>query len=164
MKKKLTHVDKKGEICMVDISAKKESSRYAVAGARVLMSKELLNRLRENRLAKGDALSAARLAGIQAAKRTAELIPLCHQLQLTHVSVDMEFIDDPPGVQIEAAVKTRYKTGAEMEALTAAAVAALTIYDMGKAVDKSMIIDSIRLLKKGGGRSGEWRRKTPPSP
>lgn len=164
MKKRLTHVGRKGEIRMVDISAKKESSRYAVAGARVSISKELLDRLRENTLAKGDALSAARLAGIQAAKKTAELIPLCHQLQLTHVSVDIELIDDPPGVQIEAAVKTRNKTGAEMEALTAAAITALTIYDMGKAVDKSMSIDSIRLLKKGGGRSGEWRRKTSPSP
>jgi cyclic pyranopterin phosphate synthase len=157
MKKKLTHVDKRGEIRMVDISAKKESSRYAVAGARVSISKELLDQLRENTLAKGDALSAARMAGIQAAKKTSELIPLCHQLQLTHVSVDIELIDDPPGVEIEAAVKTRYKTGAEMEALTAAAVTALTIYDMGKAVDRSMIIDSIRLLKKGGGRSGEWK-------
>jgi cyclic pyranopterin phosphate synthase len=164
MKKKLTHVDKKGEIRMVDITAKKESSRHAVAGARVSMSKELLDQLRENTLAKGDAISAARLAGIQAAKRTAELIPLCHQLQLTHVSVNLELIDDPPGVEIEAAVKTLYKTGAEMEALTAAAVTALTIYDMGKAVDRSMVIESIRLLKKGGGRSGEWAGKTSPSP
>jgi cyclic pyranopterin phosphate synthase len=163
MKKKLTHVDKKGEVHMVDISAKKESSRYAVAGARVSMSRELLDQLRENRLAKGDALSAARLAGIQAAKRTAELIPLCHQLQLTHVSVDIELVEDPPRVEIEAVVKTHYKTGAEMEALTAAAVTALTIYDMGKAVDKSMIIDSIRLLKKGGGRSGKWERGNSPS-
>jgi cyclic pyranopterin phosphate synthase len=163
MKKKLTHVDKKGEIRMVDISAKKESSRYAIAGARVSMSRNLLEQLRENRLTKGDALSAARLAGIQAAKRTAELIPLAHQLQLTHVSVNLELIDEPPGVEIEAAVKTLYKTGAEMEALTAAAVTALTIYDMGKAVDKGMIIDSIRLLKKGGGRSGEWESKISPS-
>ena len=164
MKEKLTHVDEKGRIRMVDISAKKGSSRYAVAGARVSMSKELLDQLRENKLAKGDVLSAARLAGIQAAKRTAELIPLAHQLQLTHVSVDLELIDEPPGVEIEAAVKTLYKTGAEMEALTAAAVTALTIYDMGKAVDRSMVIDSIRLLKKGGGRSGEWRRKATSSP
>lgn len=161
MKKKLTHVNKNGEIRMVDISAKKESSRYAVAGARVSMSRDLLDQLRKNKLAKGDALSAARLAGIQAAKRTADLIPLCHQLQLTHVSVDIELVDDPPGVEIEAAVKTRYKTGAEMEALTAAAVTALTIYDMGKAVDRSMVIESIRLLKKGGGRSGQWESKAP---
>ncbi len=159
MKKKLSHIDDNGRAHMVDIGGKKDSRRRAVAGGRVLISKDLLKQLRANSLAKGDALTVARLAAIQAAKKTSDLIPLCHTLPLTHVVVNLTLIDDPPSVEIEVETQTRYKTGVEMEALTAAAVATLTIYDMGKAVDKGMIIESIKLLKKEGGQSGNWNRE-----
>ncbi len=159
MKKKLSHVDKNGNARMVDIGGKADSERRAVAGGRILISKELLERLRDNTLAKGDALTVARIAAIQAAKKTSDLIPLCHTLPLTHVAVDLTLIDNPPSVEIEVETATNYKTGVEMEALTAAAVAALTIYDMGKAIDKGMIIESIRLFKKEGGQSGSWSRE-----
>ncbi|MEE9554615.1 MAG: cyclic pyranopterin monophosphate synthase MoaC [candidate division Zixibacteria bacterium] len=159
MKKKLSHIDNSGKAHMVDIGGKPDSQRRAIAGGRVLISKDLLDQLRDNTLAKGDALTAARIAAIQAAKKTSDLIPLCHTLPLTHVSVKLSLIDDPPSVEIEVETRTCYKTGVEMEALTAAAVAALTIYDMGKAVDKGMIIESIRLLRKEGGRSGIWSKE-----
>jgi cyclic pyranopterin phosphate synthase len=158
-KKKLSHVDEKGEARMVDVGGKPDTERYAVASATVRVSKELFAQLQENTLKKGDALSAARIAGIQAAKKTADIIPLCHTIPLTHVSVDLELKDDPPTVEITTQARTTYKTGVEMEALTAASVAALTIYDMGKAVDRGITIESIRLVKKSGGQSGQWRRK-----
>ena len=143
---------------MVDIGDKKETARRAVAGGRVLLSEELLARIKENDVAKGDVLATARIAAIQAAKKTAELIPLCHTLPLSQVTVDFELVDDPPSIEIRSEAKAYYKTGVEMEALTAVSVAALTIYDMGKAVDRKMSIESIRLLEKSGGRSGDWKR------
>lgn len=156
--RKLSHVDEYGEARMVDITGKAESERYAIARARVRISDELLQQLRENTLKKGDALSVARIAGIMAAKKTADLIPLCHTLPLTHVAVDLKIMDNPPVVEITAEARTHYKTGVEMEVLTAASTAALTIYDMGKAVDKGMVIESIYLVEKSGGRSGRWKR------
>ena len=141
---------------MVDTSAKAVTARRAVASARVLMSPETLAAVREHRTPKGDPLETARLAGIMAAKRTAELIPLCHTLPLTHVDVRAELRDD--GVHLEAEARTSAQTGVEMEALTAVSVAALTVYDMCKAVDKSMTITDVRLELKSGGKSGEWER------
>ncbi|UCE25167.1 MAG: cyclic pyranopterin monophosphate synthase MoaC [Candidatus Zixiibacteriota bacterium] len=158
-KKKLTHIGDKGEVHMVDTSGKLDSDRYAVAAARVRVSRELYQQLLENNLAKGDALSAARLAGIQAAKRTSEIIPLCHTLPLSSVTVDIKLVEDPPAVEIVASARTRYNTGVEMEALMAASTAALTIYDMGKAIDRGTVIESVRLMEKSGGQSGHWRRK-----
>jgi len=157
-KKNLSHVNRKGEARMVDISGKAESDRKAVAEARVLFSSELLSTIKKNSLSKGDVLSVARIAGIQAAKNTADLIPLCHTLPLAQVSVEFELMDEPPSVVIRSEARTYYKTGVEMEALTAVAVAALTIYDMGKAIDRGMKIESIKLLEKSGGRSGDWKR------
>lgn len=159
-RKSLTHIDRKGQARMVDISGKPVTERHAVAAARVRVSRELLSQLERHALSKGDALAAARIAGIQAAKKASELIPLCHPLPLTFVSVDLKLVKSPPSVEITASARTTYKTGAEMEALTAASIAALTIYDMGKAVDRDMVIESIRLLEKSGGRTGTWKRKT----
>jgi len=158
-KKNLSHVDEKGKARMVDIGEKTETDRKAVAEARVFLSGELLSMIKDNNVAKGDVLATARIAAIQAAKRTAELIPLCHTLPLSHVGVEFELCDDPPSVIIRTEARAHYKTGVEMEALTAASVAALTIYDMGKAVDRGMEIGSVRLLEKSGGRSGEWKRE-----
>lgn len=155
----MTHVNEKGEARMVDIGAKPESERHAIARATVRISGELYTQLKENRLAKGDAFSTARIAGIQAAKRTSDIIPLCHPIPLTHVSVDLELAEDPPAVKITSEAHTHYKTGVEMEALTAASTAALTIYDMGKAVDRGMVIESISLIEKSGGQSGRWIRQ-----
>ena len=157
-KKKLTHISEKGEVCMVDISGKPDSERYAVAMAKVRISKELLGHLQENTLGKGDALSAARIAGVQAAKRTSDIIPLCHTLPLTFVTVNLKLTENPPTVEITAEARTHYKTGVEIEALMAVSTAALTIYDMGKAVDRSMTIESIQLMEKSGGQSGYWNR------
>jgi cyclic pyranopterin phosphate synthase len=157
-KKNLSHVDAKGQARMVDIGGKAETERRALAEARVSLSADLLSKIRENSLAKGDVLSTARIAGIQAAKKTAELIPLCHPLPLSHVVIDFELIDDPPSITIRSEARAFYKTGVEMEALTAAAVAALTIYDMGKALDRGIEIGPLRLLEKSGGRSGDWSR------
>ena len=140
----LSHVDEAGSVRMVDVGGKPLSRRRAVASARVRMAPETAARLRE--LPKGDALAAAQLAGIMAAKRTSELIPLCHPLPLSHVDVRLEVADD--GVEITAAAETTAQTGVEMEALTAACVAALTVYDMAKAVDKDMTIAEIRLVEK----------------
>ena len=140
---------------MVDVSQKPDSDRTAIAAGEVLMLPETLAQIRAGTLKKGDLLTTAQLAGIMAAKRTADLIPLCHPLPLTHISVDLELDPNLPGVRIRAAARTTGKTGVEMEALTAVAVAALTIYDMAKAVEKTMRIQNIRLLEKHGGRSGD---------
>ena len=153
----LTHIDEHGRARMVDTTEKQITARRAVASALVLMSAETVKAIREHQTPKGDPLETARLAGVLAAKRTAELIPLCHPLPLTHVDVRAEVIDD--GVYLEAEVSTNAQTGVEMEALTAASVAALTIYDMCKALDKSMTITNVRLELKSGGKSGDYRRK-----
>jgi cyclic pyranopterin monophosphate synthase len=154
---KLTHIDEHGRASMVDTSDKPDTVRRAVASARVLMSPETVNAISAGRTPKGDPLETARLAGIIAAKRTAELIPLCHPLALTHVDVRAELRE--LGVYLEAEVTTRAQTGVEMEALTAVSVAALTVYDMCKAVDKAITITDIRLELKTGGKSGEYRRE-----
>jgi cyclic pyranopterin phosphate synthase len=153
----LTHLGADGQARMVDVGAKEETAREAVATGRVLVRPETLRLLREGNLPKGDVLGTARVAGIMAAKRTAELIPLCHPLSLTHVAVEFEFDEATPAVEITATVRCQGRTGVEMEALTAASIAALTIYDMAKAVERGMIISDIRLLEKRGGKSGEWR-------
>ncbi len=140
---------------MVDVSHKPDSERTAVAAGDVLMRPDTLAQIRAGTLKKGDLLTTAQLAGIMAAKRTAELIPLCHPLPLTHISVDLELDESLPGVRIRATARTTGKTGVEMEALTAVSVAALTVYDMAKAVEKSMRIQNIRLLEKHGGKSGD---------
>ena len=152
----LSHVDDQGRIQMVDTSAKSTSTRHAVASARVLMSSETVTALREHRTPKGDPLEAARLAGIMAAKRTADLIPLCHPLPLTHVDVKATIEDY--GVYLESSASTNAQTGVEMEALVAASVSALTIYDMCKAIDKGIVISDLRLESKTGGKSGDYKR------
>jgi cyclic pyranopterin phosphate synthase len=154
---KLTHIDEHGRAKMVDTSEKQATARRAVASARVLMSPETISAIRNNTTPKGDPLETARLAGIMAAKRTAELIPLCHPLPLTHVNVNAEVRED--GVYLKSEVSTKAQTGVEMEALTAVSVAALTIYDMCKALDKSMTITNIRLELKTGGKSGDYVRQ-----
>jgi cyclic pyranopterin phosphate synthase len=156
MKKRLSHVGSDGAARMVDVSAKKVTAREAVARGRITMSPEALRLATSGRTKKGDPLQTARLAGIMAAKRTADLIPLCHPLQLTLVDVSVE--PRPDGFDIESRVRTTGKTGVEMEALTAVSVAALTIYDMIKAVDRTMEIGAIHLVEKRGGRSGDYRR------
>jgi cyclic pyranopterin phosphate synthase len=153
--KKLSHLGKTGEARMVDVSAKPVTARVAVAEGRVTMSKAALDALRKGDAKKGDVLGAARLAGIMAAKRTAELIPLCHALPLSEVNVDLE--TDASGIAITARAKTVAQTGVEMEALTAVSVAALTLYDMLKSVDRAMIIGDVRLVEKRGGRSARYR-------
>jgi cyclic pyranopterin phosphate synthase len=153
---KLTHVDAKGRVRMVDVSDKAVTAREAVARATIQMSAAARRLIRAGKVKKGDPLQAARLAGIMAAKRTSELIPLCHPLAITHASV--EITPSRRGFTIEGCVRTSGQTGVEMEALTAVAVAALTIYDMVKAVDKEMIIGDICLVEKRGGRSGEYKR------
>jgi cyclic pyranopterin monophosphate synthase len=154
---KLSHVDEEGRLRMVDTSEKAVTTRNAVASARVLMSAATVSAIREQTTPKGDPLEAARLAGIMAAKRTADLIPLCHPLPLTHVEVNATIEDD--GVHLRASVSTNAQTGVEMEALTAVSVAALTIYDMCKAVEKGMVISDLRLESKTGGKSGDYSRQ-----
>jgi indole-3-glycerol phosphate synthase len=151
-----THLDAEGRARMVDVSDKPETDRVAIAGARVGMRPETLERIRSGDVAKGDVLAVARLAGIMAAKRTAELIPLCHPLALTSVNVDLECVPERSAVEITATCRLRGRTGVEMEALTAASIAALTIYDMCKAVDRGMVVTDLRLLRKSGGKSGNW--------
>jgi len=151
-----THLDAEGRARMVDISDKQETDRVAIAAARVVMRPETLERIRSGDVAKGDVLAIARLAGIMAAKRTAELIPLCHPLALTSVKVDLECVPERSAVEITATCRLRGRTGVEMEALTAASVAALTVYDMCKAVDRGMAVTDLRLLRKSGGKSGNW--------
>jgi cyclic pyranopterin phosphate synthase len=152
----LSHVDDQGRVRMVDTGSKEITQRRAVASARVLMSKETVTALHEHRTPKGDPLEAARLAGIMAAKRTADLIPLCHPLPLTHVDVQATL--DDTGVALRGEVSTNAQTGVEMEALTAVSVAALTVYDMCKALEKGMTITEVRLESKTGGKSGDYER------
>jgi cyclic pyranopterin phosphate synthase len=152
----LSHVDARGRVRMVDVGAKPVTEREAIARGSIRMSKTALKIVRSGKVKKGDPLQAARVAGIMAAKQTAALIPLCHPLPLTSVHVDLR--PTARGYDIEARVRTSAQTGVEMEALTAVAVAALTIYDMVKAVDKAMVIGDIRLMFKSGGRSGTYRR------
>ena len=155
--KKLSHVDARGRVKMVDVGAKPVTAREAVARGSITMSAKALKLIRSGEVAKGDPLQAARLAAILAAKQTSALIPLCHPLPLTHVGV--ELMPSRQGYVIEARVRTSAQTGVEMEALTAVSVAALTIYDMVKAVDKAMVIGDIRLMEKSGGKSGKWKRR-----
>ena len=156
---RLTHIDAAGRASMVDVTAKPDTERVAVAAGEVHMRRETLRRIREGALTKGDVLATARIAGIMAAKRTHELIPLCHPLPITKVAVDFRFHEDVGKIEIQALVKTRAPTGVEMEALTAVTVAALTIYDMAKAVEKEMTIDNVRLIYKAGGKSGTFVRE-----
>lgn len=153
----LSHVDEHGRVRMVDTGDKQITQRRAVASARVLMKQETVSALREHRTPKGDPLEAARLAGIMGAKRTADLIPLCHPLPLTHVDVQATVEDD--GVSLKAEASTNAQTGVEMEALTAVSIAALTVYDMCKALEKGMTITEIRLESKTGGKSGDYERE-----
>jgi cyclic pyranopterin phosphate synthase len=156
--RKLTHFDARGAVHMVDVGAKAATHRVAVASGRIAMQASTLKMIAAGRAKKGDVLAVARLAAIQAAKRTAELIPLAHPLQLSRVAVDCEFVQKPAGVRIVARVECRGPTGVEMEALTAVAVGLLTVYDMVKAVDRGMTIGGIVLEEKAGGRSGVFRR------
>ena len=157
MAPKLSHVDSKGKVRMVDVGEKPITTREALARGAITMSAAALRQIRSGKVAKGDPLQTARLAGIMAAKQTSALIPLCHPLPLTHV--DVELIPIRRGYRIEARVRTSAQTGVEMEALTAVSVAALTIYDMVKAVDKEMVIGDICLVEKKGGRSGYYKRR-----
>ena len=152
----LTHFDGKGDAHMVDVSDKPVTSRVATAKTHIKMQRETFDIITEGRAKKGDVMGVARLAGIMAAKRTADLIPLCHPLPITKVSVELTPDPDLPGLQIEATVKTTGQTGVEMEALTAASVTALTVYDMAKAVDKGMEIGGLRVALKDGGKSGRY--------
>jgi cyclic pyranopterin phosphate synthase len=154
--KRLTHLDKRGAARMVDVGGKAVSERIAVAEGRVVMQPSTIALIRAGDAKKGDVLGAARLAGIMAAKRTHELIPLCHPLPVSKIAVDCAIDPKLPGVRVTAEVKVRAQTGVEMEALTAVSVACLTIYDMVKAADRGMRIEGIRLLKKSGGRSGTY--------
>jgi cyclic pyranopterin phosphate synthase len=156
MTERLTHVDETGAARMVDVSAKEETQREAVASGRVLVSPVVVALLRGEGVPKGDALGVARVAGIMAAKRTPDLVPLCHPLAISGVTVDLVVADD--AVQITATVRTTDRTGVEMEALTAVTVAALTVVDMVKAVDKAAVITDIRVESKTGGKSGPWTR------
>lgn len=155
---KLTHVNHQGEANMVDVSNKDSTTRSAKAVAKILMKSATLQKIKDNDFKKGDVLSVARIAGIMAAKQTHHLIPMCHSLNLSKVSVDFEFIEN--GVQITTFAKLNAQTGVEMEALTAASIAALTIYDMCKAVDRFMQITDVQLLEKQGGKSGHWSNDT----
>ena len=153
---RLTHVDEQGAARMVDVSSKDVTSRTATASGRVLVSARVVELLRGDGVPKGDALAVARIAGIMGAKRTPELIPLCHPLVISGVEVDLEVLDD--AVSIRATVRTTDRTGVEMEALTAVSVAALTVIDMVKAVDKAAVVTDVRVEAKSGGRSGDWTR------
>ncbi|HIJ83278.1 MAG: GTP cyclohydrolase subunit MoaC [Magnetococcales bacterium] len=159
----LTHFDANGASCMVDVTEKPSTSRLAVAGGRVRMRKETLKLILDRKMAKGDVLEVARLAGIMAAKRVDDLIPLCHSLNLSSVDISFEPIPDEGIVKIVARVRCHGPTGVEMEALTAVAITGLTIYDMCKAIDREMSIEGIGLLEKSGGRSGHFLRSAPDS-
>ena len=156
MAQKLSHIDEKGRGRMVDVGSKLATDRFAIAEGEIKMQPETLALIRENALKKGDALAVAQIAGIQAAKRTSELIPFCHPLPLDHIAIDFELDNDLPGVRIRAKASLNGKTGVEMEALTAVSVAALTIYDMAKSAEKGMKIGNIRLVQKSGGKSGDY--------
>ncbi|SMO40530.1 cyclic pyranopterin monophosphate synthase MoaC [Ruegeria faecimaris] len=155
----LTHFDAQGQAHMVDVSNKPITDRVAVAAAHITMAQDTFDLIAEGRAKKGDVLGVARLAGIMGAKKTPDLIPLCHPLPVTKVTVDLTLDPELPGIQVQATVKTSGQTGVEMEALTAASTAALTIYDMAKAVDKAMEIGGIRVLLKDGGKSGRYEAK-----
>jgi cyclic pyranopterin phosphate synthase len=159
----LTHFDESGRAHMVDVGAKADTAREAVATGVVRMRAETLQLIRAGRMAKGDVLAVAQVAGVMAAKQTPQIIPLCHMLLLTGVDIAFELEEDAAEghVAIQATVRTTGKTGAEMEALTAVSAAALTIYDMCKAVDRGMVIGDVRLLRKSGGKSGTWERTAP---
>lgn len=154
----LTHLDATGAARMVDVGDKDITARVALAEGSVTMAPETLDAIRAGNAAKGDVIATARIAGIMGAKRTHELIPLCHPLPISGVTVDIEADPDLPGLRVSARVKVTGRTGVEMEALTAVSVACLTIYDMAKALDRGMVIGTIRLVEKSGGRSGDWRR------
>ena len=154
----LSHLDAEGRARMVDVGAKAESARTARAEGLITMSPETLAAVERSTISKGDVVAAARIAGIMAAKRTAELIPLCHPLPLTDVGVDIEVDRGLPGLRVTAWASTQGRTGVEMEALTAVTVALLTVYDMAKAMDRGMEISSVRLIEKRGGKSGDWKR------
>lgn len=156
-----THFDASGQAHMVDVSDKDHTDRVAVAEGYVRMSPESLDLIMEGRAEKGDVLAVARLAGIMGAKKTSDLIPLCHPLAITRVALDLSADPSRPGVRVQATVKTTGQTGVEMEALTAVSVACLTIYDMVKAVEKSMVIEDIRLVLKDGGKSGRYEAPVP---
>lgn len=155
----LSHLDAEGRARMVDVGAKTESARTARAEGSITMSPETLAAVERSTISKGDVVAAARIAGIMAAKKTAELIPLCHPLPLTDVGVDIDVDRALPGLRVTAWASTRGRTGVEMEALTAVTVALLTVYDMAKAMDKGMEISGVRLLEKLGGKSGDWKRE-----
>jgi cyclic pyranopterin phosphate synthase len=157
--KTLTHLGKRGDARMVDVGAKAVTERAALAEGRVVMAAATLDTILKGDAKKGDVLGAARIAGIMAAKRTHELIPLCHPLLLTNVTVDVTPDEALPGIVVRASVKVEGKTGVEMEALTAVSVACLTIYDMAKAIERGMRIEGIRLIEKSGGKSGRYRAK-----
>jgi cyclic pyranopterin monophosphate synthase len=154
----LSHVDRSGQARMVDVSAKEATERFARATGVISMSPEALKAVRKNAVEKGDVLAVARIAGVMAAKRTAELIPLCHPLMLTDVQVVANVDDTIPGVRVESTVRSAGKTGVEMEAIVAVSVTLVTVYDMCKSLDKSMVISDICLAEKTGGRSGQWKR------
>jgi cyclic pyranopterin phosphate synthase len=156
--KKLSHVDRSGQARMVDVSAKEITERSARATGSISMSSEALDAVRKNAVEKGDVLAVARVAGVMAAKRTAELIPLCHPLLLTDVQVVATLDDSLPGVRVESTVRSAGKTGVEMEAIVAVTVTLITVYDMCKSLDRSMVISDICLVEKAGGRSGKWER------
>ncbi len=154
----LTHLDAAGRARMVDVGGKAATDRTACATGSITMAIETLDAIERNALSKGDAIAAARIAGIMAAKRTSELIPLCHPLALTDAGVDVELDRALPGIRVTAWASTHGKTGVEMEALTAVTVALLTVYDMAKSLDRTMEISAVRLTEKRGGRSGDWKR------
>lgn len=157
MTSRLTHIDHSGTANMVDVGGKDETDRVAIAEGCVKMKPETLTLILEGDAAKGDVIGTARLAGIMAAKKTADLIPLCHPLMLTKISIDIVPDRDLPGLRVRAMAKLKGRTGVEMEALTAVSVTCLTVYDMAKAVDKHMEISGIRVVEKSGGKSGDWK-------
>lgn len=157
--KDLSHIDADGRARMVDVGAKKESARTARAEGSIKMSVETLAAVERSTISKGDVLAAARIAGIMAAKKTAELIPLCHPLALTDAGVEIEIDHALPGLRVTGWASTQGRTGVEMEALTAVAIALLTVYDMAKAMDRGMEISGVRLIEKHGGKSGDWKRE-----
>jgi cyclic pyranopterin phosphate synthase len=158
---KLSHLDEASRARMVDVGGKRETERTAVAEGLVRMSREAFDQVAAHAVAKGDVLAVAEVAGVMAAKRTGELIPLCHPLGLDVVTVEARLVPEVPGVAVTATTKVTGRTGVEMEALTAVSVACLTIYDMIKAVDRGMVIEGVRLLSKTGGTRGDWRRSDP---
>lgn len=156
----LSHINNQGRACMVDVTAKEDTERIATARAVIRMQADTLNRIKNGGIKKGDVLAVAQVAGIMGAKQTPALIPMCHPLMLTGVDIQFEMDEENPGIIIYATVKTTGKTGVEMEAITAVSIAALTVYDMSKAIDRWMSIEEIKLLEKAGGKSGHLQRPT----